>query len=217
MEHSIIIVILIFLGYFVIHSITASIGLKQWVSVRWPTSMPWYRLGFNALAVVLCVPLLWILSVYPGEPLWQWQGWLFYLANGFAFLAMVGFIASLKYYDLHEFFGTRQLMGKVTSVKDLEAFHISPFHRYVRHPWYFFLLVLIWTRDMSTTQFAAYLMVTLYLIVGSRMEEKKLIVYHGEVYRLYCEKVSGLVPLPWKKLNPRQAEALLLKYKQNDT
>lgn len=215
MELSILIVILVFLAYFIIHSITASIGLKQWGSEHWPNIMPYYRLGFNVLAVLLCLPLLWVMHGYPGEPLWHWQGGWFYLVNALAFLALVGFLLSLKYYDLQEFFGTRQLIGKVTSVNDLEAFQISPFHRYVRHPWYFFLLVLIWTRDLSTTQFAAYLMASLYLVVGSRLEEKKLIVYHGEVYRRYCEKVPGLVPLPWKKLSSQQADALLRQYQQN--
>ncbi len=92
-----------------------------------------------------------------------------------ALLAVTGFVYSLNHYDLSEFWGTRQLKEGNQSVHDQEKFQISPFHRYVRHPWYFFGLVIIWTRDVSSVQLMVYLLVTAYFIYDSRMEEKKLI------------------------------------------
>jgi protein-S-isoprenylcysteine O-methyltransferase Ste14 len=124
-------------------------------------------------------------------------------------MALVGFLLSLKYYDLAEFFGTRQIKEHNNSVNDQEHFHVSPFHRFVRHPWYFFALVLIWTRDISTVQLLVYLLVTAYFIIGSKIEEKKLIVYHGKVYKKYQQKVSGVIPLPWKILTKKQVQELL--------
>jgi protein-S-isoprenylcysteine O-methyltransferase Ste14 len=50
---------------------------------------------------------------------------------------------------------------------------------------------------------------TAYFIVGSRMEERKLIAYHGERYRRYMAKVAGLVPLPWKTISKAEAFALV--------
>ena len=203
-----VIIVAVFIAYFVIHSLTASIAMKQWVARRWPQAVPYYRLAFNALALVLALPLLVLLFVFPGEPLWRWQGGGFLLANGLALLAVAGFFFSLKHYDMAEFWGMRQIRAASRDIDDQERFHISPFHRFVRHPWYFFLLVILWTRDLSTAQFTAYLMVTLYLVIGSRMEERKLIRYHGEVYRRYREKVPGLIPLPWKYLSADEARKL---------
>ena len=48
------------LVYFVIHSALASLALKRRVAVRWPGFMPAYRLVYNALAVVLLLPIAWI-------------------------------------------------------------------------------------------------------------------------------------------------------------
>jgi len=211
---SYLIVIAVFLGYFILHSFTASIALKQWVAMHWPALMPWYRLIFNALAVILSIPLLLVMFLFPGEILWSWHGVGFYLTTALDVAALAGFYFSLKHYDLSEFWGTRQLRERISSVHDQEKFHISPFHRYVRHPWYFFALVIIWTRDVSTVQLLVYSMVTAYFFLGSIIEEQKLIAYHGEVYKKYQKKVAGIIPLPWKILSAEQAERLLNEYYQ---
>lgn len=216
-DSSYLVVIGVFVAYFILHSLMASIAMKQWIASRWPAAMPYYRLSFNALAIVLTIPLLWVMYRNPGEVLWQWQGVGFFITTALALLAVIGFVYSLNHYDLAEFWGTRQLKEQKQqgsrSVYDQESFHISPFHRYVRHPWYFFALVIIWTRDVSTVQLLVYLLVTGYFILGSRLEERKLIAYHGDVYRKYQQKVAGIVPLPWKILTAHQAQALLDEYR----
>ncbi|MCU7966425.1 MAG: hypothetical protein KZQ74_04380, partial [gamma proteobacterium symbiont of Bathyaustriella thionipta] len=109
MDLSYLVVIGVFLAYFVLHTLTASISMKQWVAERWPEIMPWYRLAFNALAIILLIPLLVVMFYFPGEPLWSWHGMGFYLTSALAVAAFIGFFYSLKYYDLSEFWGTRQL------------------------------------------------------------------------------------------------------------
>jgi methanethiol S-methyltransferase len=205
-------IIVLFLGYFVLHSITASLWLKRQIAACCPALVPWYRLLFNLLATLLALPLAWIAWRYPGEPLWQWQGVMFYLMNGMALLALLLLFYSSRLYDMQEFLGLRQLKTRTTDVNDLERFHISTLHRYVRHPWYFLIIVLLWSRDMSSNQLLIYSLVTLYLFIGSRMEERKLIVYHGGVYEEYRKRVAGLIPLPWKTLSQQQADELIQRY-----
>lgn len=207
-------IIALFLGYFVIHSFTASLWLKQKIANCCPLLVPWYRLLFNLLALLLALPLAWIAWRYPGELLWQWSGFTFYLTNGIALLALLALLYSPKLYDMQEFMGVRQLRANTTEVNDLEHFHISPYHRYVRHPWYFLILVILWTRDMSSNQLLIYTLLTLYLFIGSWLEERKLIVYHGEVYAAYRRRVAGLIPLPWKILSKTDAEQLLKEHRQ---
>jgi len=183
--------------------------MKRWLAKYFPSLMPYYRLMFNITALVMLLPLMFVMFIYPGEQLWQWQGLGFYFSTGLAISAVIGFIYSLKFYDLTEFTGTRQIKERNNSVEDQEHFKISPLHRYVRHPWYFFALVLIWTRDASTTQLLVYLMLTGYFVIGSKMEEQKLRAYHGVVYRKYQEKVAGLIPLPWRVLTKAEAAKLI--------
>lgn len=207
-------ILLLFIAYFAIHSITASLWMKRRVAAHLPALVPYYRLLFNSLALLLAVPLAYIVWQHPGEPLWQWQGAAFYLANGLALLASIAFLYSLKMYDMSEFWGLRQMRGRVAEIKDLERFNISTYHRFVRHPWYSMLLVILWTRDMTTTTLLTYGLITLYLVIGSRFEERKLIAYHGEVYRRYRERVPGLIPLPWKYLDKPSADQLLAEYRK---
>lgn len=197
------------LVYFGLHSLLASIGAKQYVARRWPRAMPAYRLAYNAIAVVLLAVPVWLTLADPGPWLWRWSGAAFYVSLMLSAAAVAGFLWSLKYYDTSEFLGLRQLREHNASVDDQEQFTLSPLHRWVRHPWYFFALVILWTRDMNAPMLVTAIMLTLYLIVGSRLEEQKLIRYHGDIYRRYRERVPGLVPLPWKFLREADAEALV--------
>jgi protein-S-isoprenylcysteine O-methyltransferase Ste14 len=196
-------------GYFAAHSLLASLAVKRWVARRWPRLMPGYRLGFNLAALLLLLPPLWQTFALPGAPLWQWRGFWAWLANGLALAALGGFLWSLRYYDSAEFFGLRQWRGRIGTVEDQERFTLSPLHRFVRHPWYSLSLVLVWTRDMSVPVLIGALAITAYLVIGSRLEERKLIAYHGELYRRYRARVPGLVPLPWRWLSRRAAAELL--------
>lgn len=207
--HELALLLCYWLAYFVLHSVLASLGAKRRVAAVRPALMPIYRLVFNGLSVLLLLPILWHMFQHPGPMLWQWQGAEAWLANGLALLACLGFVRSLKDYDTQEFLGLRQLRSHTRNVEDQEHFHLSPFHRFVRHPWYFFGLVLIWTRDMNASLVLSGAMITLYFIIGSRLEEKKLLIYHGDIYRRYMERVPGLLPLPWKFLSAGDAQELL--------
>jgi len=201
--------LLAWLGYFALHSALASLAVKTWVAKRWPGLMPAYRLGFNAIASLGLLPILWLLYRHPGHVVWFWSGTSAWVANGLALAAIAGLLYTLRDYDGGEFLGVRQWRNQTRTVEDQEGFHLSPAHRFVRHPWYFFSLVLIWTRNMSEAMLLSALMMTAYFIVGSRLEERKLIAYHGDRYRRYMEKVAGLVPLPWKNLSKTEVRTLV--------
>lgn len=206
---TVLVLVLAWLAYAVVHSWLASLRLKKFVASRWPQHMPAYRLVYNGLAMLLLIPPIWLSFTLPGPQLWRFSGAAWWAANGLALLALLGVFWSLRAYDQDEFLGLRQWRDKETAVEDREGFYISSMHRFVRHPWYSLSLVLIWTRDMDLAFFVSGVMMTLYLIIGARLEEQKLMVYHGERYRRYRKLVPGLIPLPWRYLSRMQAEELL--------
>jgi len=197
----------LWLGYFALHSALASLSVKDWVSSRWPGITPRYRLFYNLLATLFLIPPLWLLHTSHGTPLWAWHGIGQWLADGLALAALLGFLWSLRYYDMGEFSGLKQAQH----TEQDRRFSISEFHRFVRHPWYCFGLVIIWTRDMDPAWLVSCLAITLYFIVGSRWEEQKLITEFGDAYRQYRQRVPGLIPLPGKYLSRREAEELLTR------
>lgn len=197
-----------FIAYFVTHSLLASLWLKQKIQRHWPQVMPAYRLGFNFLSIVLLIPLIWMMQKDPGALLWQWTGLMAGLMNGLTITAILGFIWSLQSYDNSVFLGITQWRNRHTDSHDPESLRISTLHRFVRHPWYFFFLVIMWTQDIHSTQLLVYSLITLYLVIGSWMEERKLIAHYGTVYQDYTRQVPGLIPLPWRWLNKEEANRL---------
>lgn len=197
---------LAFIAYFALHSLLASLKVKAWTTRHWPGFMPAYRLTFNLLSVILLLPLAWLLYRYPGPLLWQWTGVGWWLSRGLMLAAIAAFFWSLRVYDNAEFLGLSQLRGSNTSDSRLS---ISPFHRFVRHPWYFLLLVIIWSQDIHLSQLTAYTLISLYLLVGSWLEERKLVHQFGDSYAIYRQKVPGLIPRPWRRLSQTEAKELV--------
>jgi len=197
--------------YFGLHSLLASLWLKRRIAAAYPHWMRGYRMFFNLVALLLLLPPLALTYWDRGPWLWAFSGLGWWLANGLALAALLGFLWSLRWYDGAAFLGLRQWRGAAGAVEDREAFCLSPLHRYVRHPWYSLGLLLVWTRDMDPAFLVTAVMITLYFVLGSRLEEDKLLLYHGEVYRDYRRRVPGLVPVPWRFLTPAQARDLAAK------
>ena len=195
-------------GYGLLHSILASLALKQWAAARWPGLMPAYRLLYNLMAVATLVPIMGWLMRDPGPLLWQWTGFWRWLGNGLALAAVAALLAPGSGYDTGAFLGWRAWREGRPEGGDSELFRIGFLHRFVRHPWYALSLVILWTRDMTALRLVSALWITGYFIVGSRFEEAKLILAHGERYRRYRARVAALVPLPWKTLSRAEARHL---------
>ncbi|MCP4075086.1 MAG: hypothetical protein GY744_02750 [Gammaproteobacteria bacterium] len=201
---------LLWTGYFLVHSVTASLGFKRWVAKNYINLIPAYRLTFNIFSTVLLVPILWLSFRWASEPLWHWTPILFWITSLISLGTIIAFYFSLKYYDMAEFMGTRQWAERNNQVEDQEQFVIGEFHRFVRHPWYSMGIILIWCRELDPVMLTNAVMITLYFVVGSRLEERKLIQYHGDVYRRYIEKVPGLIPRPWRFLSKIEAKELII-------
>ena len=195
-------------AYAALHSLLASLTCKRWAAQRWPALLPPYRLVFNLLAVILLVPPLWLTLAWSGPLLWAWSGPWAWLANGLGLAALAGFALSSRHYDMQSFSGLAQWRDRERRVEDLGGFRLSPLHRYVRHPWYALGLVILWTRDMDQARLISTLCITLYLWLGSLLEERKLRVFHGEAYARYQRRVNGLLPLPGKVLSVAEAREL---------
>ena len=211
---------LAWLVYGVVHSLLASHVVKRWVELHAAAFFPAYRLVYNAAAVLLLMPIAWWVLSYRGPLLWAWTGPARWLAYGLTLGAVAALLVSFRYYDGGEFFGIRQWREHGRSQAPRKAcLRLSPLHRYVRHPWYSAALVLIWTRDIDAAMLVSAVMVSAYFVVGTRLEEAKLIVEFGAAYREYMARVAGLVPLPGRSLSAGEAariEAMANAVQQRD-
>jgi len=188
-------------GYFILHSWLASNRLKAFVQRRRPGLYARYRVIYNLLAVILLIPPLALLWGSATPSVWRWQGGWQWLSYGLTGLALLGFWYTSRHYDMKEFLG----LGAAST----SGFHLSPVHRYVRHPWYGFGLLLLWSQNMDQARLTVVIMASLYLWLGSRLEDRKLVMEFGPLYDSYRRRVPGIIPWPGKSISRGEAESLM--------
>lgn len=121
-----------------------------------------------------------------------WFGWLLIFACTFL----------IDHFDL---FGLKQAWRYWRSVpSEPPAFKTPGPYRVVRHPLYLGFLIAFWSAPVMTSGHLFFaVMCTGYILVAIQLEERDLVKFHGEQYRIYRRAVSMLLPWPAKK---RQAE-----------
>lgn len=191
--------------WFALHSWLASNSLKARFNRLFPALAPRYRLIYNGLAVFLLIPPAWLLLAWEGPWLWRWDGNWAWISHSLVVLALFGFWITTRHYDMDEFLGLKNADGGTHN------FRLSPLHRYVRHPWYFLGLILLWSQDMDVARLVVSILASLYLWLGSRLEDRKLVEEFGDTYREYCRRVGGILPFPGKQLSRSEARELILK------
>jgi protein-S-isoprenylcysteine O-methyltransferase Ste14 len=70
-------------------------------------------------------------------------------------------------------------------------------HAYMRHPLYSGTLLFIWALFLIFPfmgNLIACVIITVYTLIGIRMEEKKLVIEFGEEYKSYAHQTPMLIP-----------------------
>ncbi len=121
-----------------------------------------------------------------------------WLSAGVALAAIVGFVWGVRALRDFDPFGTQPIRAAIHGA----PVPASPFvargpYRYVRHPLYLFMLVLIWSTPRFTTdQLLFNVLWTSWIIIATRLEERDLREEFGETYRQYQLSVAMLLPSP---------------------
>jgi protein-S-isoprenylcysteine O-methyltransferase Ste14 len=184
--------------YCTVHSTMISASVTTYLARRWSALLRFYRLLFNAVAVVTLIPIVLYARSLSGAPLWRWVGvglWVRYalLAGGVLLL-----IAGARHYSLRQFVGLAQLRG--APAKGLAAdggIDSTGVLALIRHPWYVAVVLIIWARDLDAARLVTNGVLTLYVCVGSVLEERKLLRELGPAYAAYQARVSMFVPVKW--------------------
>jgi len=71
----------------------------------------------------------------------------------------------------------------------------------VRHPMYLAVIILLWCNTFTASEIVVNTVLTLYIIIGTRLEERKLVLEFGDLYIRYQQEVPMLIPFV-KKRNP---------------
>ena len=189
-----------------LHSAMISITATEYLEKRLGPGFRFYRLFFNLTAFLTLIPVWLFVNSIRTQPIFLWHGYMRavqVLMLGIAFLL---FILGGRRYDARELLGIRQIKEGSSSkaITETDEFDSSGILGITRHPWYLAAIMLIWARQLDISAIIVNVIFTLYLIVGTILEEKKLVREFGGKYQSYQKKVSMLVPFKWLKSKIRQ-------------
>lgn len=176
-----------------VHSLTASLGAKEWVHRRFgDTGSRFYRFAYNVFSVLSFLPVLWLMAVLPDRVLYRIPAPWVVLSLAGQFLAVLLLVAGVLHTDTLSFIGLRQLLeGKERSSQLVTR----GLYRWVRHPLYTAGLLFIWlTPVMTQNTLVVIIAATIYIIVGAFFEERKLEREFGAAYAEYKASTPMLLP-----------------------
>jgi protein-S-isoprenylcysteine O-methyltransferase Ste14 len=185
-------------AYCALHSALISETATGFLKRRLGDSYRFYRLFFNAVALVTLLPVLWYAHALRQEPLFRWEGAWLALRYLLLCCGVLLVVAGGRHYDFAHFFGIAQLRG--ASAGGLAAqggLDASGVLGMVRHPWYTAVVLLIWAGDLEPAALVGNTVLTAYVAVGTLLEERKLVHEFGDAYRTYQREVSMFLPLKW--------------------
>ncbi len=189
-------------AYGVFHSLLASLGAKRLARRAFgPRADRVYRLLFNAIGGLTLLPVLAVPALRPGAVLYRlvmpWSG----MALAGQALSVAALAVGLLQTDAWHFLGLRQLSEQKGATPPTLV--TTGLYRWVRHPLYTAGLALIWLTPVMTTSLLAFnLALTAYILVGSALEERRLLAEFGSAYADYRRRVPRLIPIPrppWRR------------------
>jgi protein-S-isoprenylcysteine O-methyltransferase Ste14 len=128
--------------------------------------------------------------------LYQIEGPLRFLARAISLFAIGGFSWGVRTLGSFDAFGLNPIRAYLRG-GELRAsnFVARGPYLWVRDPLYFFMLVLIWScPDVSLDRLLFNVFWTLWVVLGTYLEEKDLVAEFGERYRHYQKTVPMLFP-----------------------
>jgi protein-S-isoprenylcysteine O-methyltransferase Ste14 len=157
-----------------------------------------YHRAFYTIASGLVLTGVVILWQPSGIRLLELQGTLRGLARFVFCLGLAGFAWSARVLGSFDAFGTEDLRARLNGIRyPTQPFTIQGPFRWVRHPFYFFTLVLIWScPDLTADRLLFNVLWSAWIFLGTRLEENDLVAAYGNAYRRYQRSVPMLIP--WK-------------------
>lgn len=162
------------------------------VKTRFPLG-PYYRLAYNGFAL-LHIGTVWWLGRYwlAGAPPLGISPVLGLIGDAVTVLGVTIIGVALLGYDRGRFLGTTQVRSPESEAD--EELRTGGLHRYVRHPLYSGVFLVLWGHAQTEFSLATALWGSIYLLIGAMYEERRLIGRYGEAYIAYRRRVPAYIP-----------------------
>ncbi len=198
-------IIIIFLLFAVIHSVTVTRWFKDFCRRSFGDTFMrvWYRVLYAGVSVVTAGIALYFMNRVPDRLIWDAPFWL---GAAMRIIQLAGFLFGLMAFQQvsgAEFLGVRQVLRYVSHREIAgngegltgNGLVTNGVYGIVRHPLYLAGMILFTFNPHSTVNgLTITVLADLYFLFGAFIEERRFLVLFGEEYREYMRRVPRLIP-----------------------
>ncbi len=187
----------LWIGYCVLHSYLISIGFTKRMMRLLGNYYAFYRLSYVLISVVLLIPLI----QYTGQADTRIIITYEYPLSIVRYALVAGSVTMFFYafffsYDALSFLGIRQILNrkKAKGIAASTDIRKDGLLGIIRHPMYLALLVFLWCDTFRLMDVIINTVLTTYVVIGTKLEERKLVLEYGDTYIKYQREVPMLIP-----------------------
>ena len=191
--------------FFLQHSLMVRTGFRKWLSGFIPHDYLGAVYSIFSGIFLLILMLFWQKST---SFQLEMEGLTYFFIRVLFFLSVIGFYVTFRSLRTFDPLGIREIVVHLKGRTAKESvFTVRGTYRWVRHPLYFFSLLMIWTQVSVTTDRLLFNgLWTAWIIIGTLLEERDLIASFGDAYRNYQRHVPMLIPYKWRPWNHNQKQ-----------
>ena len=159
--------------FFLQHSVMVRRGFKQWLGKYMPDIYHNAFYGLTSIIALLLVLVFWQEST---TLVARAEGIIFWLLRALFCICVAGFFWGSKSLGSFDALGVKPLMRYISNRSDKPQQIIAKGpYRWVRHPLYLFLIVLIWSCPVLTLDRLIFnIMWTFWIVIGTYLEDRDL-------------------------------------------
>ncbi len=178
----------------VLHSILNSEGLIRTSGLLDSPIGRYYRLVYSVVAAATLLIAWEITPKWQEYQLWRFQEVALVIPVLVWLTAVVMFYLTFRFFNIWHFLGLTTIgIGRKSgdSQKKLITWGI---YGVCRHPQFAAGLMMLWVRNLTDTGLIINIVLSVYLIVGARIEEGRLLAIYSDQYAQYMKKVPRFIP-----------------------
>lgn len=184
--------VLFWVIYYVLHSVLAATSVKVFFKRILGGLFRFYRLGYSILVTITLILLLKYQYSFSSETLINVS-----LLKYFSVVLLVIPGAWIMLISVKKYFLLLSGIRSVYEASPAAELKIDGIHRFVRHPLYSGTILFVWGLFFifpMLNNLIAVLLLTAYVLIGIRFEEKKLSREFGKDYEKYRSAIPALIP-----------------------
>ena len=188
---------LLWTGYCLLHSFLISIRFTDLVTRLLKDYYAFYRIFYVFISLVLLIPLINYTAQLDNNVIIIYDPSLnivrYVLISGSLLMFFWAFFFN---YDSLSFFGIRQALnfGKIRKINPSEEVKRDGLLGIIRHPMYLSLIIYLWCQTFRMSDIVVNIVLTIYIVIATRLEEKKLVLEFGDTYVKYQQEVPMFIP-----------------------